>query len=249
MCTLSFLPAKYGYAAAMNRDEQRSRAPALAPVIRRSMGCPVVYPQEPGGGTWIGGDSRGNLLALLNWYSMEPAKLGAKVRSRGEIIPAILGKETAEGTDLALRAVALAGLFPFRLFGFFPEERLIHEWRWDTQVLSAAPYAWGRHHWFSSSWSDDLAAVQRGMACERAWQRGSSDPRTWLRELHASHEPAPGAFSVCVHREDAASVSYTELHWGREGLEMCYLSGNPCQPAPTFHTTHLPTLLASSDCP
>ena len=246
MCTLSFLPVKCGYVAAMNRDEQRSRAAALVPVIRRSAGRSLVYPQEPGGGTWIGGNSRGNLLALLNWYSMEPAKLGAKVRSRGGIIPAILGEDTAESSEATLRDVALTGLFPFRLFGFFPEERLIREWRWDTKVLSAAPYAWDRHHWFSSSWSDDAAAAQRGLACERAWQRGSSDPRTWLRKLHASHEPAPGPFSVCVHREDAATVSYTELHWGREGLEMCYLSGNPCQPTATFHTTHLPMVLASS---
>jgi hypothetical protein len=243
---LSFLPVKYGYVAAMNRDELRSRAAALAPAIRQSKGRVVLYPQEPGGGTWIGGNSRGNLLALLNWYSMEPARPGTKVRSRGEIIPAIVGEETAEATELALRDLPLADLFPFRLFGFFPEERLIREWRWDTKALSVAPCPWDRHHWFSSSWSDDAAAAHRGMVCERAWQKGPSDPRIWLRKLHASHEPEPGPFSVCVHREDASTVSYTELHWGREGLEMCYLPGNPCQPTTTFYTTHLPAPLASS---
>lgn len=230
----------------MNRDEQRSRATALPPAIRQSKGHSVVYPQEPGGGTWIGGNSRGNFLALLNWYSMEPAKLGAKIRSRGEVIPAVLGEQTAEATELTLQAMTLADIFSFRLVGFFPGERLIREWRWDTKALSALPYAWDRHHWFSSSWSDELAAAQRGAACQRAWQGGLSDPTTWLRKLHASHEPEPGPFSVCVHREDAATVSYTEVRWGPEGLEMRYLTGNPCQPTETFRLAHLQRLLESS---
>ena len=33
----------------------------------------------------------------------------------------------------------------------------------------------------------------------------------WMRRLHRSHVPAPGPFSICVHREDARTVSYTEI--------------------------------------
>jgi len=246
MCTLSFLPVKDGYLAAMNRDEQRTRAAALPPSVHHAEELSLLYPQEPTGGTWIGGNSRGNLLALLNWYSMVPGKLGQKTRSRGELIPQILGEKTAPATVRALEQIPLTGVFPFRLFGFFPEECMIREWRWDTASVATIAYEWSRHHWFSSSWSEERAAAERGAACERTWREGMVDPAGWLRELHAGHDPEPGPFSVCVHREDAATVSYTEVLWGREGLEMRYFSGNPCQATKRLERSYLPALQQSS---
>jgi hypothetical protein len=247
VCTLSFLPAKDGYLAAMNRDEQRARPAALPPTIRKNAAFPVLYPQEPGGGTWIGANARGNLLALLNWYAKEPGQIGQKKRSRGEIIPAIVAEGTAESTRCALQQVSLAGLFPFRLFGFFPAERLIHEWRWDTQALVVKCYSWRRHHWFSSSCSDQKAAAQRGAACQQAGREDLGDLEAWLRKLHASHHPEPGPFSLCVHRKDTATVSYTEVRYDERGLQMRYQAGNPCQTVAGFTTAYLPALPASSN--
>jgi|SRR5271166_1301734 len=244
MCTLSFLPAKDGYAAAMNRDELRMRPPALPPAIYTAGELSLVYPRESAGGTWIGSNSRGTLLALLNWYSMETEKLGEKSRSRGEIIPIALQESDFRGTERVLRQLDLEGIHPFRLFAFFPAEQEIREWRWDTRQLITHSHAWLRQHWFSSSRSDEHAAADRGAACAQAWRGEPVSPSVWLRELHASHVPGPGPFSVCVHREDAATVSYTEMEWKRGELQMRYLAGNPCQapvlqevwslPAPTI---------------
>lgn len=240
MCTLSFLPEKDGYVAAMNRDEQRVRAAALPPAIRRTGELSALYPQEPGGGTWIGGNSRGNLLALLNWYSMEKKDLGVKNRSRGELIPAMLREAGAESTKLALLQFDFTGIFPFRLFGIFPGERQIREWRWDADRLTAKFHEWGRQHWFSSSWSDARAEAERGSAFERTWRDDLADRSDWLRRLHASHIPEPGPYSICVHREDAATVSYTEVHFGCGELRMRYSPGNPCQSTESPGTWSIP---------
>jgi len=229
MCTLSFLPNKDGYVAAMNRDEQRKRAAAMPPAIRREGDVSMLYPQESGGGTWIGGNSYGNLLALLNWYSKEKKEPGEKSKSRGELIPSLLREPDANSTELALRLFDFTGIFPFRLFGIFPTERLIREWRWDANQLTTKFHEWGRHHWFSSSWSDERAEAERGAACERTWREDLTNPSDWLRQLHASHIPEPGPFSICVHREDAATVSYTEIFYGQGQLQMAYSPGNPCQ--------------------
>jgi Transport and Golgi organisation 2 len=229
MCTLSFLPTRDGYIAAMNRDELRTRPQALPPGIHAAGEVSLIYPREPGGGTWIGVNSQGVSLALLNWYSAETEELGEKSRSRGEIIPTALPKANAEDMEEMLRQLDLAGIYPFRLFGFFPGEKQICEWRWDAWNLSRESHAWRRQHWFSSSRSDKQAAVQRGMACTQAWCGDPAYPALWLRELHASHEPAPGPFSVCVHREDAATVSYTEVEWLGSETRMRYLAGNPCE--------------------
>ena len=229
MCTLSFLPEKDGYVAAMNRDEQRSRGAALPPAIHQMGDLALLYPQEAGGGTWIGGNSRGNLLALINWYAVETRGFGEKSRSRGEIIPQMLQETLLEATSDALKHFDFAGIHPFRLFGFFPEERQIREWRWDAKALAVKFHEWSRRHWFSSSWSDERAEAERGSACERTWREDLTDPAAWLRELHASHIPEPGPFSICVHRQDAATISYTEVRWDRGQLQMGYLAGNPCQ--------------------
>jgi len=228
MCTLSFLPVKDGYVAAMNRDELRTRPPALPPIIHTMGELSTVYPREAGG-TWIAGNSRGTLLALLNWYSMERGKLGEKSRSRGEIVPHALQASDARAAESALRRLDLAGIYPFRLFGFFPREEEVREWRWNTRQLLTRSHGWSRQHWFSSGRSDERAAAERGAACAQAWQGDPADASAWLRELHASHIPGPGPFSVCVHREDAATVSYTEVQWKRGDLQMRYQAGNPCE--------------------
>jgi hypothetical protein len=42
----------------------------------------------------------------------------------------------------------------------------------------------------------------------------------WLRSAHRSHVPAPGPFSVCVHRPDTATVSCTEVKSGSSRISM-----------------------------
>jgi hypothetical protein len=231
VCTLSFLPDGNGFVAAMNRDELRTRPAALPPAVHQAGECTLVYPQESSGGTWIGGNACGTVLALLNWYSIERGLLGKKSRSRGELIPQLLKECDTERVKRAVASLELGGIFPFRLFGFFPQEKTIQEWQWDTGILTSQFHKWGRGHWFSSSRSDERAAAERGRACELAWPEQREDPSGWLRRLHAGHLPEPGAFSVCVHREDAATVSYTEIEWGSCKLRMRYLAGNPCRAA------------------
>ena len=51
---------------------------------------------------------------------------------------------------------------------------------------------------------------------------------SWVRNLHQSHDPLPGPFSICVHREEAATMSYTEVCCSGEGVSMSYRSGSPC---------------------
>jgi len=229
MCTLSFLPRKHGYIAAMNRDELRSRPAALPPATQQAGGLFALYPSESGGGTWVGANSGGILLALLNWYAMETATLGKKSRSRGELIPYLLQETEPEKLERSLHNTDLSGVYPFRLFGFFPDGQQIREWRWNFRNLTMESHAWQRQHWFSSSRSDSQAAAERGAACAEAWKGDPTDASAWLRGLHASHFTEPGPFSVCVHREDAATVSYTEAEWNRGELQMDYLPGNPCQ--------------------
>ncbi len=248
MCTLSFLPQKDGYLLAMNRDELHTRAVAEPPSRHDVGACWMLYPQEPGGGTWIGVNSHGTLLALMNANSLngehQPAAgsipsgvglKGAAARSRGEIIPLILQEAGLDETLQALENSSFSGMSAFCLFGFFPRQRAIRQWSWDGVHRVVLAHEWIRNHWYSSSRSDARAKAQRGEALEASWRENLADPATWLRSVHSSHIPEAGAFSVCVHREDAATVSFTEVRYTEPGsapskLCMTYEPGNPCEP-------------------
>jgi hypothetical protein len=228
MCTLTFVPTKDGYVAGMNRDEKLTRSRAIPPKRSDFPGATALFPREDSGGTWIGCNRHGNLLALLNWNDVEPRVDGKNLRSRGVLIPELIGRDDLADTHACYARLDLDGVSPFRLIGAFLRESFIVEWRWDGLRLQELEFAWRKRHWFSSSVSDVLAQRERGRACQKAEGHGSLEPASWVRNLHQSHDPVPGPFSICVHRKDAATVSYTEVRCNEEGISMSYRSGSPC---------------------
>ena len=49
-----------------------------------------------------------------------------------------------------------------------------------------------------------------------------------LRRLHRSHLPKRGPFSICMHRPDAMTISYTEVAVSKQRATMRYKSAPPC---------------------
>ena len=230
MCTLSFIPKPGGYLLGMNRDERLSRPPALPPQYIAEAALPCLYPQEPEGGTWIGANAAGTAFVILNWNISVDRSLQRV--SRGTLIPRLLDSRDAVSTGRQLEQFDLAGILPFRLVGIFPGAQEVREWRWNMQALSSHGHGWLANHWFSSGASDDLAEFHRGLAARAAWQAANAGAIEWLRALHRSHAPARGPFSLCAHREDAGSVSYTEIACLNGSLEMSYHPGSPCERSP-----------------
>src|SRR5207249_6710586 len=91
MCTLTFVPAEDGYLVGMNRDELLTRPVALPPKVVERSGIEMVYPRESSGGTWMSCNGNGNLLALLNWNGGESPYSGEKRKTRGLVLPELIG--------------------------------------------------------------------------------------------------------------------------------------------------------------
>jgi hypothetical protein len=227
MCTVSFIPRKSGYILGMNRDEQRSRAKAVPPVIKDAGGCLALYPSEPTGGTWIGVNERRITLALVNWYSI-PKSASGKALSRGDIIPRLLGSTDLVDARKTLKSIDLRSTNPFRLIGIFPDERTVMEWQWDLQKLNSLKHEWRAKSWISSGFDEPGAQKKRGAEFRRMSGHKSFGSIGWLRRFHASHHPERGPFSVCMHREDAATVSYTEIILTGRRVRMNYQPEAPC---------------------
>lgn len=233
MCTVTFIPRVGGCLLAMNRDDLRTRAAALAPAVRTVEGVAAIYPSEPAGGTWIAASERGLVFTLLNWH------VGAfvKRRTRGDVIPALLAAASLEDAARGLRALTLTGMLPFRLVIFSTRQRRIREFRWNGRRLASRAHPWRLAHWFSSGLSDRRAAAARRTVCAAAAQQQDAGSHAWLRRLHRSHQPPGGAISLCVHRPEAATLSSTEVEVMRAAVRMRYTPGNPCQRATATKVT------------
>lgn len=240
MCTLSFVPRKDGYAVGMNRDEQRSRPRANVPKYFERNGVGAVYPSESSGGTWIAVNNCGLLFALLNWHPPDSHLVGPKERSRGELIPQMIFDSDIRSAQTVLTPDKLKGVFPFRLIGVAPEEKAILEWRWDGRRIGESRFPWARKHWFSSSLSDAQAEEHRHSTCIAAASGRDAEGPDWLAELHRSHRPFSSPFSICVHRPDAATASYTELVLNSRVISALYVDGSPCETSGFPHIVDLP---------
>jgi Transport and Golgi organisation 2 len=236
MCTISFLPMEQGFALAMNRDEKKSRVRGEKPRKQRTGRYFSLHPSEPGGGTWIGINHRGLALALINWHA-QPLNAHAQF-SRGIVVPHFLAAENLERAAKLFASLPLDHLNPFRLIAVSLSERAVAEGRWDGNCLNLSQRPWARAHWFSSGRDEAGAARARAKIANRTLGTVSQ-----LRRLHCSHQPERGAFSVCMHRDDAETVSYTEVLAGQDGARMRHAAGALCKErlgAPSFLSFRAP---------
>lgn len=214
----------------MNRDEKRSRAVGLPPSLRIVDGVKVLCPSEPSGGTWIAVNEHGVTYALINWYSVN-AKVESNAVSRGDVVASTASSVDFESVSAELNKFPLRRTNPFRLIGVFPKERQLVEWRWDLQKLFRHEHPWNAQQWVSSGFDELTAQKVRSATLRAAQNQTSAGTLAWLRRLHRSHSPGRGPFSTCMHREDAVTVSYSEVVVRCGYARLGYHAGCPCEPA------------------
>jgi hypothetical protein len=227
MCSVSFIPNSLGILLGMNRDESLLRPRARPPEVFTCDGRTALYPTERTGGSWVGVNDAGLAVALINWYAVARVP-GSGGVSRGIVVPLLLAASGVGEVRETIAALPRDGMAPFRALIFAQRERMVREFRWDQRTLAELPHAWEAQHWFSSGCDESRAQRERGRIARAASRKPRAGSLPWLRRLHASHEPASGPFCFCMHREDAATVSYTEVEVNGRAATMRYYDGPPC---------------------
>ena len=222
MCTVTFIPRERGFLLGMNRDEHWERGrKSFPPTIRQD----AVFPLDEKGGTWIAVNASGIAFAILN----RNGNAFTKTHSRGDVIPQLIQSRNLKDTSDQINISTLDGTLPFTLLIFSAHDQQILERIWDGKQLSSALHPWALHHWFSSGLSDERAKQHRSELVLHAESDGDVHSLAWMRRLHQAHGTAAGPFSICVHREEVGSVSYTEITASTVGVTMSYWPGPPCQ--------------------
>lgn len=225
MCTVTWLLTADGYEVFCNRDERRTRAAAWPPRVRERQGVRFIAPIDgDGGGTWIGVNQFGLTLSLLNRYEANTSALPAEPLSRGWLVLELLASRNVTEVQQRLSAQHLPSFAPFTLLTLAPPG-CASLFAWDGLTLHAETDAAARLPLTSSSFATRavVAARQAQFA-----QVGAPLSRAALAAFHRSHEPEPGAFSVCMHRDNAQTVSYSHLCVTAQSATFTYLPHAPC---------------------
>ncbi len=226
MCTVSWLHTEDGYQLFCNRDEKKTRRPALPPRVDSREGVRFLAPADGDfGGTWIAVNEFGISVCLLNGKSSKPA---ANRLSRGLLPLKLIPSRSAREALDRFNTIDLAAFAPFTLAILGPRTRAaIAEWRVTGQIdlceeHDGLPLT-------SSSFEPDRVRALRAREYARA--RGS------LLEFHRSHANGPSAYSTCMHRPDAETVSFSRLRVTPSEANFWYSPGAPCRELPAMKRT------------
>lgn len=249
MCTLTVVPtADRRVRLAFNRDERPTRPPALPPAVGRFGERWAVRPTDPqSGGTWLGVNDAGLVLAVLNVTPRSPSppsplplrERGAKT-SRGTIIPAVLGLDTPADALAELdRTFDYADFAPFRLV--LVGHGVAAEVRWDgRQAMVTSRLLGGVPLLFTSSGlGDHLVEGVRRELFDDLFGRPAGEWETAQDEFHRHRWPGREHLSVNMARPTARTVSFTALDVAESTATVTYHPAAPHEPGePTV--VHLP---------
>ena len=221
MCTLTYRLHKTGYELFFNRDEQRSRALAVAPKLNSTL--KAIYPVDPiGKGTWIAVHQSGLCLTLLNYYQAEKQHASDTFYSRGEIILTLL--ESADNVVQSLQNMCLKHYQAFQIC-IFPADLAL-----DKNVLRC--FVWDGFNLVEKQ--QTLPITSSGVDYEQVYQARKiafeqqviSSPAQ-SQELFNYHQStqSEGKLSVQMSRKDAKTVSLSRISVGQK-IEYEYLDYN-----------------------
>lgn len=231
MCTLSWIPGIDGHVLLVNRDERRTRPPALPPSVHCVDGVAVLAPTDPeGGGTWVAANGLGLTLALANRYQDTRPADPAKRVSRGRLVLALAGAAGIEEVDGRLADEPLDCYDGFTLVALEPgaPARLF---AWDGRRLVVTSQA-APGLLVASSALDEPTAIEARRAVFTELPTAEGWTRRALVRAHTGHRPALGPLSVCMHRAEASTVSLTHVEVDPARVSMTYHAGQPCAAPP-----------------
>ena len=227
MCTVSWLHDPDGYHLLCNRDEKRTRGRALSPRIEWYGGVRFIAPTDADfGGTWIAVNEFGVSICLLNGGTGLPA---AEPReSRGLLIRELIWARSADDCAFLLNHFDLAPYAPFTVVFLEPVRPAIVA-AWDGENTSVTASVDSPMLLTSSSYDPD--GVRRSRLDEFARRAGgaASVAPALLYEFQSSHGRQPDAYSPCMHRADAETVSFSWVAVTRDQIRFFYSPTAPCR--------------------
>jgi len=242
MCTLSWEYCGGDYIVFFNRDELKTRVPAL-PVRENTSkrGVRILHPVDgEKGGSWIAVNQWGVTTCLLNLYEYPIQSIPREgFQSRGHLVMEMADSRSLDETQKRLSDIDPCVYPPFHFVQFDPKNG-IKSMKWTGQET----------HWLNqpdrcltplsgSSYKNTEVVRQRIETYQRLVFSGDKTVRlNQLEQYHHWQHPESGAFSVKMMRPDAQTMSFSRIEVSPNQIQFSY--------APCFMNSEcfeIPTLL------
>jgi hypothetical protein len=166
-------------------------------------------------------------LCLLNHYSDRRTKREDWHVSRGLLLKDLMDSLSRSEVIQRVDEMELDRFQPFTLL-VLPADEPAMSIRWTGSECAVDFRADARMPLTSSSLKDpNVVALRQKLFAEMLSQRGALDIEL-LHQFHLSHWPERGRYSVCMHRDDAATVSLSVVTVNRDTIRISYQPGSPC---------------------
>lgn len=211
----------------MNRDERRTRARGIPPAPQLVRQVLVLMPTDPeGGGSWVSVNQLRMSLALLNRYEESPQDSVGTFTSRGLLVRELAWATGPEEVEREFESMPLGPYRPFTLacqaLGGVP-----HLFDWDGRQLARTTVPEpGLVRASSGSHQAQAEQVRGDLFRAESREPGGLTAAT-LERLHRSHLPERGPISICMHREEAQSVSLSLITATEKTTSIYYVDGPP----------------------
>lgn len=222
MCTVTIIPSDAGFRFVINRDELRTRPPALRPaVVELPSGERAAWPTDAlAGGTWIAAGTSGLVVGVLNGNPrpMPPMPHSSELTSRGMIVPALVECEGARDAVDRLESFSLERFAPFRVVA--ADRSYVVDAFWDRQRLHVTRRPLSPVCFVSSGLGDE-----RVLPRVELWRSliDAAGPTPATQDaFHLHRWPDRPELSVMMCRADARTVSVTRVEVGSPGVSMSY---------------------------
>jgi Transport and Golgi organisation 2 len=223
MCTVTVVPRASGFRLMCNRDERRTRPPAIPPWIHQLGGRLAVFPVDPqGGGTWVGVNDAGVAVALLNVHTTPQLRAEPPTRSRGLIVLDVLRCGSMPAVLAAIANLDVRRFGTFRLV-------LVHgstvavATSDGARSMTGAQVPLDRPLLFtSSSLGDALVQAPRRRLFQRMVVQGRAGWLDGQARFHRHQWPSRPEISVRMRRKDAMTVSRTVVDITSAGRVVLY---------------------------
>lgn len=231
MCTVSWIHTQDGYQLLCNRDELDTRMRAEAPAIVAENDVRYLAPTDRNfGGTWIAVNEHGLTFALLN----RPTPQAHSSRSRGLLVRELTAHRSIDDVQTQLERTDLSPFAGFDLVVLQPDEAA-RLFEWDTRQLVVTKNAEHRMPLTSSSFDAESVARSRLTEFTARVNLAGGVNADVLLQFHQSHglrHSSPSAFSTCMHRPGARTVSFTWIDVSKSQVQLFYSPAAPCEWAP-----------------
>ena len=236
MCTMTWFDTDNGYQLFFNRDEMISRRRALLPSIQSDGNVRYISPTDTdAGGTWITVNHFGVTVCLLNHYQFEQIESYKEWISRGEIVRQFAASHDIEFAAQRFMRLELEDYRAFRMFLIDKQGNNYlcvwdgHKPRLQQQVDSPKS---------SSSIDAKHVKASRKQRFDELALDTSKNNDAYLA-YHSEHWPDRSRESVCMHRDQANTVSLCHIIVADDEIKFSYADGAPCT-AELAAALHLP---------